>query len=146
MSDDKNIDFHYYFKIILIGNSNVGKTQILNSYIKEFQKDVKNTIGVEFQHKDIYIEDKIIRFQIWDTTGEERYKSITKNFYTNARGIFVVYDITNQESFKSVEYWFKEINEIDAETSLIGNKCDLNPQSPIPDPQSPSPFKIEIKN
>ena len=126
MEDDiESEDIQEFFKIIIIGDSNVGKTQILNSYLKEFKKDVKSTVGTEFEHKYVYIENKVIKFQFWDTAGEERYKSIIKNYYKNARGVFIVYDITNQESFNSIEYWFNSINEIDAETSLIANKCDL---------------------
>ena len=135
MSDDINEYFEELFKIFLVGDSNVGKRQILNSYIKEFEKDVKNKIGPDFEYKCIYIEEKIIKFHIWDTAGEEKFKSLTKNYYKGAHGIFVVYDITNQESFDSVEYWFKEINEIDAETSLIGNKCDLCDERKIEESQ-----------
>ena len=113
MEDDiENEDIQEFFKIIIIGDSNVGKTQILNSYLKEFKKNVKSTVGTEFEHKYVYIENKVIKFQFWDTAGEERYKSIIKNYYKNARGVFIVYDITNQESFNSIEYWFNSINEI----------------------------------
>ena len=126
MGDDiENEDFQEFFKIIIIGDSNLGKPQILNSYLREFKKDVKSTVGTGFEYKHVCVGGKVIKFQFWDTAGEERYKSIIKNYYKNARGVFIVYDITNQESFNSIEYWFNSINEIDAETSLIANKCDL---------------------
>ena len=117
------------YKIVLIGDSGVGKSNILWRFTNEkFASDSKATLGVEFASKTLKISGKNVVAQIWDTAGQERYRSITKAYYKEAVGALIVYDITKQSSFKNVEKWLKELHdhaECDMVIGLIGNKCDL---------------------
>ena len=126
---DLDIEYDYLFKLILVGDSYVGKTNILSKYIKnEFNQNTKSTVGVEFGTKILKIEDKIIKAQVWDTAGQERYKSITSTYYKGAKGAFIVYDITNRETFESVDKWIQDLNmnsDKNVTLLLIGNKKDL---------------------
>ena len=127
MSENKNYDV--LFKIILIGDSSVGKTNILSRFIRnEFDENSKSTIGVEFGTKNFNLNDKIIKAQIWDTAGQERYRSITSVYYKGAQGCLLVYDITKKPSFENIDKWISDLkNSGDENLSiiLIGNKCDL---------------------
>jgi small GTP-binding protein len=134
MEDDDNYDL--IFKIVLIGDSGVGKTNILSRYINnEFSMATKSTVGVEFGSKIIKQNDKTIKIQIWDTAGQERYKSITTAYYKGAKGAFVVYDITRRETFNNVNKWIGDLktsgNE-DVYILLIGNKSDLENARQVP--------------
>ena len=126
---DLDSEYDYLFKLILVGDSYVGKTNILSKYIKnEFNQNTKSTVGVEFGAKLLKIEDKIIKAQIWDTAGQERYKSITSAYYKGAKGAFIVYDITNRLTFESVDKWIQDLNlnsDKNITLLLIGNKKDL---------------------
>jgi len=126
---DLDPEYDYLFKLILVGDSYVGKTNILSKYIKnEFNLSTKSTVGVEFGTKILKIEDKIIKAQIWDTAGQERYKSITSTYYKGAKGAFIVYDITNRLTFESVDKWIQDLNlnsDKNITLLLIGNKKDL---------------------
>ena len=126
---DLDAEYDYLFKLILVGDSYVGKTNILSKYIKdEFNLNTKSTVGVEFGTKILKIEDKIIKAQIWDTAGQERYKSITSTYYKGAKGAFIVYDITNRLTFESVDKWIQDLNlnsDKNITLLLIGNKKDL---------------------
>ena len=117
------------FKIILVGDTSVGKTNIINKYIKkEFQEDFYDTIGVEFSHKQFIVDNHKIKAQIWDTAGQERYKAITRAYYKGAKGAFIVYDITRKDTFDDIDKWRNElVNSCNKEITimLIGNKCDL---------------------
>ena len=104
------MEHDYVFKIIIIGNTNVGKTQILNSYTQEFQKDVKPTVGINDAFKIIKMDDNVVKFIIWDISGNEKLK-ISKIFYDKIDGAFIVYDVTNRKSFESVDKWFKELKD-----------------------------------
>ena len=121
--------YEMMLKVVIIGDSSVGKTNIMTKYLKnEFHEDSKATVGVEFGTKVFSIENHTIKAQIWDTAGQERYKSITNAYYKGAKGAFVVYDITRKETFNSIDKWItdlrasadKKINII-----LIGNKSDM---------------------
>ncbi|KAK9280175.1 hypothetical protein L1049_013862 [Liquidambar formosana] len=119
----------YVFKVVVIGDSAVGKTQILSRFTKnEFCFDSKSTIGVEFQTRTITIKDKVIKAQIWDTAGQERYRAVTSAYYRGALGAMLVYDITKRQSFDHVARWVEELRA-HADNSiviiLIGNKADL---------------------
>lgn len=124
-----NDDYDYLFKIILIGDSGVGKSNILTRYTrKEFNLESKTTIGVEFAQKNLIIDGKTIKAQIWDTAGQERYRAITTAYYRGAVGALLVYDICKDSSFQNLEKWFKELREhADPQivVMLIGNKTDL---------------------
>ena len=117
------------FKIILVGDTSVGKTNIINKYIKnEFHEDFCATIGVEFSHKQFIVDNHKIKAQIWDTAGQERYKAITRAYYKGAKGAFIVYDITRKETFDDIDKWRNElVSSCNKEVTvmLIGNKCDL---------------------
>ena len=117
------------YKIVLIGDSGVGKSNILWRFTDhKFSVDSKATLGVEFASKALKIGERSIIAQIWDTAGQERYRSITKTYYKEAVGALIVYDITKRSSFKNVEKWLKELQdhaECSMAIGLIGNKCDL---------------------
>ncbi|KAM3132255.1 Rab GTPase ypt31 [Paramecium bursaria] len=122
-------DYDFLFKIVLIGDSGVGKTNILYRFTRnEFNMESKTTIGVEFASKSLVIEEKRVKAQIWDTAGQERYRAITSAYYRGAVGALVIYDITKQNSFDSAEKWLKELKD-NAEQQmvimLVGNKLDM---------------------
>ena len=125
----KEINFNYLLKYIIIGNSSVGKSCILMKYIHDsFDEEFKTTIGVEFGSKNITIKNKIYKIQIWDTAGQETFRSITRSYYKNSVCAFVVYDITNRKSFEDVKSWVDDCKKITPKTVimvLVGNKIDL---------------------
>ena len=131
--DDEN--YEMMFKVVLVGDSFVGKTNIMSKYLKnEFHDDSKATVGVEFGSKQFIIEGHTIKAQIWDTAGQERYKAITSAYYKGAKGAFIVYDITRKNSFESVEKWVSDVTAVaDKKITvvLIGNKCDLEDQRQV---------------
>ena len=121
-------------KILIIGDSLVGKTSILLRYVeKRIPEEHISTIGVEYKEKNIKRDIYNIKLQIWDTAGQERFRSITKSIYKNTNGVIFVYDISNLESFKNVKHWIKDTENIDKEIRgvIIGNKCDLKEQRVI---------------
>ena len=122
--------YEFLFKLILIGDSSVGKSNILLQYLKgRFDANSKATVGVEFGTKNIEINNKKIKIQIWDTAGQERYRSITSAYYRGAKGAFIVYDITRKETFDNIDKWVADLkNNGDDNISivLIGNKSDLD--------------------
>lgn len=122
--------YDYLFKIVLIGDSGVGKSNLLSRFTRdEFNLESKSTIGVEFATKSVYLENgKIIKAQIWDTAGQERYRAITAAYYRGAVGALLVYDISKRTSFENVERWLKELRDHADENIvilLVGNKSDL---------------------
>ena len=122
-------EYDHLFKLIIVGDTNVGKTNIMGKYIKDqFNVNSKSTIGVEFGTKIITIDNKKIKAQIWDTAGQERYKSITSAYYKGAKGALIVYDITNKFTFDSVDKWVQDLNlygDKNLTLLLVGNKSDL---------------------
>lgn len=129
--------YDYLFKIILIGDSGVGKTNILSRFTKNtFDFDMKSTIGVEFANRNVTINNKIIKLQIWDTAGQERFRAISGAFYRGALGVLLVYDITKYETFNSCENWFREVKEYLGDkipVILVGNKNDLKHLRSVPE-------------
>lgn len=128
MVSDQNYD--YLFKIVLIGDSNVGKSNLLDRFVKgNFKLDSKSTIGVEFATKNVVLNNgKIAKAQIWDTAGQERYRAITSAYYRGAMGAIIVYDIACKSSFNSVSKWLKELHDYadnNITICLVGNKSDL---------------------
>ena len=123
------------FKIVVIGEANVGKTSIVQQFVNhKFEETYEETIGVEFLNKTFKVNDKIIKIEIWDTAGSERFASITKNYYRGADGALIVYDITNKTTFDNVENWFNELKNACKEEAfiiLIGNKNDLENQRQV---------------
>jgi len=128
---DLNASFDYVYKIIMIGDSGVGKSNIVDQFVNcKFTEDGKTTIGIDFEVRQVQIGADVIRLQIWDTAGQERFRSITRSYYQMAAGIIVVFDLTRRETFESVNRWLYEIeNNVDdmarMEIMLIGNKSDL---------------------
>ena len=125
---DQKHDF--LFKIVMIGEHGVGKTQLITRYTKnEFDLHSKTTIGVEFTTRDQIIDGKLIGAQLWDTAGEEKYKSLTSIYYKGAVGALLVYDITRKDTFDKIcTQWLGELKNFsdpNIVAILIGNKCDL---------------------
>merc|ERR1712070_639541 len=101
-------DFDYLFKVVLIGDSAVGKSQLLSRFTRnEFMLQSKSTIGVEFATRSIQVDGKTIKAQIWDTAGQERYRAITSAYYRGAVGALLVYDVTKQPTYDNTERWLK---------------------------------------
>ncbi|BAU02703.1 hypothetical protein LR48_Vigan10g034600 [Vigna angularis] len=119
----------YLFKAVLVGDSGVGKTNLISRFAKdEFRLDSKPTIGVEFAYRNIKVIDKLIKTQIWDTAGQERFRAITSSYYRGALGAMLVYDITKRATFVNVRKWLHELREFggdDMVVVLVGNKSDL---------------------
>merc|ERR1712216_291284 len=123
-------EYDYLFKVVLIGDSGVGKSNLLTRFTRnEFNRESKSTIGVEFATQTIQVEKKMIKAQIWDTAGQERYRAITSAYYRGAVGALLVYDITKHTTFDDVKtIWLEELrNNADANIviMLVGNKSDL---------------------
>ncbi|KAJ0251318.1 Ras-related protein RABA1e [Hirschfeldia incana] len=129
-------DYDYLFKLVLIGDSGVGKTNLLSRFTRnEFSIESKSTIGVEFATKSVHVDEKIIKAQLWDTAGQERYRAITSAYYRGAVGALLVYDITRHITFENVERWLKELRDhTDANIviMLVGNKADLRHLRAVP--------------
>ncbi|KAF5184132.1 Ras-related protein rgp1 [Thalictrum thalictroides] len=126
---DFNQKIDYVFKVVLIGDSAVGKSQLLARFARnEFSLDSKATIGVEFQTRTLVIDHKTVKAQIWDTAGQERYRAVTSAYYRGAVGAMLVYDMTKRQSFDHVARWLEELRghaDKNIVIMLIGNKSDL---------------------
>ncbi|KAE9591918.1 hypothetical protein Lal_00038686 [Lupinus albus] len=127
MNGDEEYD--YLFKVVLIGDSGVGKSNLLSRFTRnEFCLESKSTIGVEFATRTLQVEGRTIKAQIWDTAGQERYRAITSAYYRGALGALLVYDTTKPITFDNVSRWLKELRD-HADSNivimLIGNKTDL---------------------
>jgi len=124
------------FKLLLIGDSGVGKTCILFRFSDyAFNTTFISTIGIDFKIKTIELRGKKIKLQIWDTAGQERFHTITTSYYRGAMGIMLVYDITNSKSFDNIAKWLRNIQEHaneDVEKMILGNKCDMEDKRVIP--------------
>jgi len=120
--------FDYMFKIIIVGDMNVGKSSILQRYFDNNYVTVHQpTIGVDFRLRNITVDGKIVKLQAWDTAGQERFRSIAVNYYRGAHGIILVFDVTNPATFAKLPNWLDEIDRYadkGAVKLLVGNKCD----------------------
>ena len=132
--DSNNYDLLY--KIIIIGDTCVGKSNILTRYLKnEFKENSKSTVGVELGSKFLKVKGIGAKVQIWDTAGQERYRSITSSYFKGSHGCFIVYDITSETSFDNVEKWYEQAQKEagkDISVILVGNKCDLENERKVP--------------
>ena len=122
-------DYDYLFKILIVGDSGVGKSCLLCKFADgDFSDAYISTIGVDFRMRIVGVRDKTCKLQVWDTAGQERFRTITSSYYRGAHGIIVAYDITDRESFLNVKQWLHEIDRYASEDVcklLIGTKCDL---------------------
>ncbi|XP_015597880.1 ras-related protein Rab-8A isoform X2 [Cephus cinctus] len=121
--------YDYLFKLLLIGDSGVGKTSILFRFSEDaYNSTFISTIGIDFKIRNIELDGKKIKLQIWDTAGQERFRTITTAYYRGAMGIMLVYDVTNEKSFENLKNWIRNIEEnasSDVERMILGNKCEL---------------------
>ena len=125
----------YKYKIVFLGNQNVGKTSIIHRFIYEtFEDNYQATIGIDFMSQKMFVEDKVIILNLWDTAGQERFKSLIPSYIKDSAVAIVCYDVTNAESFQSVEKWIEDaraIREDDVLLILIGNKADMESQRQV---------------
>ncbi|TIA87404.1 hypothetical protein E3P99_03190 [Wallemia hederae] len=130
-----NPDYDYLFKLLLIGDSGVGKSCLLLRFADDtYTSSYISTIGVDFKIRTIEIDGKTVKLQIWDTAGQERFRTITSSYYRGAHGIIVVYDVTDNESFDHVTQWLQEIDRYACEgvnKLLVGNKNDLEAKKTV---------------
>ncbi|MCD9561478.1 Ras- protein Rab-11A [Datura stramonium] len=129
MANRMDHEYDYLFKIVVIGDSGVGKSNILSRFTRnEFCLESKSTIGVEFATRTLQVEGKTVKAQIWDTAGQERYRAITSAYYRGAVGALLVYDITKRQTFDNVLRWLRELRD-HADSNIViimaGNKSDL---------------------
>ena len=145
--------YDYLFKLLLIGDSGVGKTCVLFRFSEDAfnatfistignfppllnRLDKQKILGIDFKIRTIELDGKKIKLQIWDTAGQERFRTITTAYYRGAMGIMLVYDITNEKSFDNIKNWIRNIEEhasADVEKMILGNKCDMNDRRQVTD-------------
>lgn len=121
-------------KILIVGDSNVGKTSLLLKYTDDYFSEAHvATIGVEYKIKTIMINGMQVKLQIWDTSGQERFRSLTQNFFRNANGVVFVYDITDKKTFDNIKDWMlaSQNSESDFKSLIVGNKCDLEEERQV---------------
>ncbi|KAE9398366.1 ras-domain-containing protein [Gymnopus androsaceus JB14] len=140
MTEGSNYD--YLFKVVLIGDSGVGKSNLLSRFTRnEFNLESKSTIGVEFATRSINVDGKTVKAQIWDTAGQERYRAITSAYYRGAVGALLVYDIAKHATYVNVTRWLKELRD-HADSNivimLVGNKSDLKHLRAVPTEEAKS--------
>jgi Ras-related protein Rab-1A len=123
------VEYDYLFKLIIIGDTGIGKSCLLNRFSDDMYSDEYiSTIGVDFKIRTIEIDGRVCKLQIWDTAGQERFRTITSSYYRGAHGIIIVFDITNPETFTNCEMWLNEVQRYASENAkriLVGTKSDL---------------------
>ena len=123
-------NYNYLIKFIIIGDAAVGKSNLLVRYTSgQFKEEYQLTIGVEFGSNDVIIGDNTYRIQIWDTAGQENFRSITRSYYKNTACAIIVYEISNKKSFENISSWIEECKNTAPKSILmvlVGNKCDLD--------------------
>jgi Ras-related protein Rab-1A len=128
-------EYDYLFKVLLIGDSSVGKTSVLLRYVDDtFNPEFQTTIGVDFKISTFQLNGKVIKLQLWDTAGQDRFKNIVASYYRGAHGIILAFDITNAASFQNVNRWYEEAQNYlqkSVPKLLIGNKADLSNQRAV---------------
>ena len=130
---EENYDF--IFKILLLGNSDVGKSSLILRYVDgTWSNTFIPTIGVDFKVKTIEVDNKKLKMQIWDTAGQERFRTVIASYFRGSQGILLIYDVTNKTSFQELESWLQIIDNNASEDVLkilIGNKIDLEEEREI---------------
>ena len=134
-----SINFDHLYKILIIGDSGVGKSSIIVRYTEDtFSENMFSTIGVDFKIKTIDHNKKKIKLQIWDTAGQERFRTVTASYYRGAHAVIIVFDLTSMDSFLNVKHWIEEINNSTCESHknlhliLVGTKSDLISKIRVP--------------
>lgn len=129
MSTSSQTEYDYLFKLLIIGDSGVGKSCMLQRFADHtFSPGYISTIGVDFKIRTIDLDDKVVKLQMWDTAGQERFRTITSSYYRGAHGIFIVYDVTDRQSFENLKSWLEEIEkyaQAGVRLVVVGNKSDL---------------------
>ncbi len=127
---DIESDYDYTIKLLVLGDSSVGKTNFILKFIEnKFDNYYMSTTGIDLKASSLVIKDKKIKLQLWDTAGQEKYNAITKNLFLKVQGIIIMYDITSENSFTSLKKWVNSIKEEcgqNMQKIMVGNKCDLN--------------------
>eukprot|EP00732_Lithocolla_globosa_P006070 Lithocolla_globosa_v1_NODE_6768_length_1037_cov_210.154786.p1 type:complete len:211 gc:universal NODE_6768_length_1037_cov_210.154786:640-8(-) len=135
MATSKSGTYDYLIKLLLIGDSGVGKSCLLLRFSDDsFTPSFITTIGIDFKIRTIELDGKKIKLQIWDTAGQERFRTITTAYYRGAMGILLVYDVTDQKTFDNIRTWVKNIEQHATEgvnLILVGNKCDFEPPKKV---------------
>ena len=131
-----NREYDYLFKLLVIGDSGVGKSCLLLRYVDDTYVDsYLSTIGVDFKISTIELDGKVVKLQIWDTAGQERFRTITSSYYRGAHGIIIVYDVTDSNSFNNISHWLETIDRYASEgviKMIVGNKSDLVTKRTVP--------------
>ena len=129
------VNFNYLLKYVIVGDASVGKSNLLLRYSHgQFREEYQLTIGVEFGSNNLSIDDKVFRIQIWDTAGQENFRSITRAYYKNSACALIVYDISRRASFESISTWIEDCKNSSPKSVfmvLVGNKCDLEKEREI---------------
>ena len=135
MSEATETNAEMLLKIVVVGDTSVGKTNIVGRYVNDvFSEDTKNTIGVDFSLHSLRLEDKEVKIQFWDTAGQEKYKAMSTAYYRNAHGAIVVYDITDIDTFYNCTEWVTEVKalaHVIPRILLLGNKIDLEEERAV---------------
>ena len=135
MFEEEEFEAQYTFKIVIAGNSGVGKTNLISRYVRdEFSEESSPTIGVDFQAKCETINNINIKLQFWDTAGQEKHKAIANSYYKQANGAILAYDLTDKHSFEKLSFWLEEIQNSapkDMKIILLGNKSDLQEERQV---------------
>ena len=135
MESNGEMNFNYLLKYVIVGDSAVGKSNLLLRYSHgQFREEYQLTIGVEFGSNNISIDDKVYRVQIWDTAGQENFRSITRAYYKNSACALIVYDISKRQSFESISSWIEDCRDSSPKSVfmvLVGNKCDLEKEREV---------------
>eukprot|EP00163_Fabomonas_tropica_P010149 TRINITY_DN201_c0_g1_i9.p1 TRINITY_DN201_c0_g1~~TRINITY_DN201_c0_g1_i9.p1 ORF type:complete len:214 (-),score=57.16 TRINITY_DN201_c0_g1_i9:561-1202(-) len=130
-----NIEYDHLIKVLMVGDSGVGKSTILTQYADgTFNNSSIPTIGVDFKIRTTQVGDHVVKAQIWDTAGQDRFRTITNQYYRGSEVVIVAFDVTNADSFHNVHYWLEELDRHapeDVQLLLVGNKCDLSPHRVI---------------
>eukprot|EP00118_Oscarella_pearsei_P025005 m.307298 g.307298 ORF g.307298 m.307298 type:complete len:200 (+) comp42123_c0_seq1:83-682(+) len=140
-------EYDHLFKLLIIGDSGVGKSSILLRFADNvFSGTYITTIGVDFKIRTIDVDGKKVKLQIWDTAGQERFRTITSTYYRGTHGVIVVYDVTNGDSFVDVKRWLHEIDQNCETVSriLVGNKCECPPDRRIVDRNDAQKFADQM--
>ena len=128
---DGRSTFDLQIKLLMIGDSGVGKTCLLLRYANDsFSPTFITTIGIDFKIKTVVLDNTVVKLQIWDTAGQERFRTITTSYFRGAQGILLVYDVCDRGSFENITNWIGQIEQhadINVTKILIGNKCDADP-------------------